>query len=228
MALQIVTLNANGLRDENKRMGLQQWLGHLSVDFVCLQETHVLSANEAIAWFSSYGWSSVVSPSSRHSCGTVLLFRPRYQILNLWFDSDGRFVLVEFSFRNVVFRIASLYAPNRNPNVMISLLLVFLSLIPRSPRLCAVISMLFFAGPLTGVLFPPILVGKALVLCFLSSRIAALSISGVLSILMVLVLRGISLTARSRLALILLAALMLGLLSPTPVLSSLALFLTTS
>ena len=115
MALQIVTLNANGLRDENKRMGFLQWLGHLPVDFVCLQETHALSANEATAWFSSYGWSSVVSPCSRHSCGTVLLFRLYYQILNSWFDSDGRFVLVEFSFRNVVFRIVSLYAPNRNP-----------------------------------------------------------------------------------------------------------------
>ena len=54
-------------------------------------------------------------PSSRHSCGTVLLFRPCYQTLNSWFDSDGRFVLVEFSFWNVVFCIPSLYASNRNP-----------------------------------------------------------------------------------------------------------------
>lgn len=76
MAFQLVTLNANGLRDDNKRMGFLQWLSHLSIDFVCLQETHVLSADEANMWFSSYGWSSVVSPGSRHSCGTVLLFRP--------------------------------------------------------------------------------------------------------------------------------------------------------
>ena len=34
--------------------------------------------------------------------------------MNSWFDSDGRFVLAEFSFR-VIFRIASLYAHNRNP-----------------------------------------------------------------------------------------------------------------
>ena len=115
MAFQLVTLNANGLRDDNKRMGFLQWLSHLSIDFVCLQETHVLPADEANMWFSSYGWSSVVSPGSRHSCGTVLLFRPCYQILSSWFDSDGRFVLAEFSFRGVTFRIASLYAPNRNP-----------------------------------------------------------------------------------------------------------------
>ena len=115
MAFQLVTLNANGLRDVNKRMSFLQWLSHLSVDFVCLQEVHVLSANEANTWFSSYGWSSVVSPGSQHSCGTVLLFRPRFQISNSWFDSDGRFVLAEFSFRSVIFRVASLYAPNRNP-----------------------------------------------------------------------------------------------------------------
>ena len=47
MPFQLVTLNANGLHDDNKRMGFLQWLSHLSVDFVCLQGTPVLSANEA-------------------------------------------------------------------------------------------------------------------------------------------------------------------------------------
>ena len=115
MAFKLATLNANSLRDDNKRMSFLQWLSHLSMDFVCLQETHVLSADKANMWCSSYGWSSVVSPGSHHSCGTILLFRPRYQLLDSWFDSDGRFVFAEFSFHGVTFRIASLYAPNRNP-----------------------------------------------------------------------------------------------------------------
>lgn len=52
-----LSLNVNGLRDINKRIGLLQWLSHLSLDFVCLQETHILSVDEGKIWFSAYGFS---------------------------------------------------------------------------------------------------------------------------------------------------------------------------
>ena len=43
MALSVVTLNANGLRDQSKRAGLLQWFRSLIVvpDIVCLQECHL-------------------------------------------------------------------------------------------------------------------------------------------------------------------------------------------
>ena len=34
---------------------------------------------------------------------------------NSWFELEGRFLMAEFSRRDSVFRIASVYAPNRNP-----------------------------------------------------------------------------------------------------------------
>ena len=111
-----LTLNVNGLRDANKRMALLQWLSHLSLDFACLQETHVTSVAECISWFSSYGFLSVVSPGSVHSCGSVILYRPRYTLQNSWVDSSGRFVLADFQHRDVIFRVACIYAPNRNPD----------------------------------------------------------------------------------------------------------------
>ena len=48
MALTILTLNVNGLRDNAKRAGLLMWLRALpSVpDVVCLQETHCTSLAE--------------------------------------------------------------------------------------------------------------------------------------------------------------------------------------
>lgn len=82
MDTSFITLNVNGLRDPNKRMALLQWLSHLSLDFVCLQETHVLSAVECTNWFSSYGYSTVTSPGSNHLCGSVILYRPRYSLVN--------------------------------------------------------------------------------------------------------------------------------------------------
>ena len=111
-----LTLNTNGLRDANKRMALLHWLSHLSLDFACLQETHVTSIAESNSWFSSYGFLSVVSPGSSHSCGSVILFRPKYSLLNSCTDSEGRFVLAEFQDRDVIFRVVCVYAPNRNPD----------------------------------------------------------------------------------------------------------------
>ena len=88
----------------------------MSLDFACLQETHVVSVNECNSWFLSYGFLSVVSPGSPHSCGSVILYRPCYTLVNTWIDDNHRFVHAEFERRNVTFRVACLYTPNRNPD----------------------------------------------------------------------------------------------------------------
>ena len=111
-----LSLNVNGLRDANKRLALMQWLSHLSLDFVCLQETHVLNSAECNAWFSSFGYLCLVSPGSAHSCGSVILYRPRYLLVNSWIGDDGRFLLADFRHHETSFRVACLYAPNRNPD----------------------------------------------------------------------------------------------------------------
>ena len=117
MALSILTLNCNGLRDQSKRNGLVQWLRSLpaSVDVVCLQETHCLSTKECSSWFLTSGFSSVLSPGSAHSCGCIVLFRPSLSLVNSWCDADGRFLQCEFSFRGKPFRVCCIYGPNRNP-----------------------------------------------------------------------------------------------------------------
>ena len=117
MALSILTLNCNGIRDQSKRVGLVQWLRSLPVgaDIVCLQETHCLSSSECSSWFLSSGFSAVVSPGSSHSCGCIVLFRPSLSLVNSWCDVSGRYLQVEFSFFGSSFRVCCVYAPNRNP-----------------------------------------------------------------------------------------------------------------
>ena len=117
MALSILTLNCNGIRDQSKRSGLLQWLRSLpvSVDVVCLQETHCVSVAECSLWFRSSGFDSVVSCGSSHSCGCIVLFRPSLSLVNSWSDSDGRFLQCEFSFCAKLFRVCCIYGPNRNP-----------------------------------------------------------------------------------------------------------------
>ena len=113
MALSILSLNCNGIRDQSKRNGLLQWLRSLSVsiDIVCLQETQA----ECSLWFQSSGFDSVVSGGSAHSCGCIVLFRPSLSLVNSWCDSAGRFVQCEFHCFAKLFRVCCIYGPNRNP-----------------------------------------------------------------------------------------------------------------
>ena len=110
-----VSLNVNGLRDANKRMSFLFWLSQSPVDIVCLQELHVLSCVECTSWFSAFGFLSVCSPGSTHSCGTVILYRPKFVLSRSSIDPNGRFVFAEFRLDEISFRVVSLYAPNRNP-----------------------------------------------------------------------------------------------------------------
>lgn len=66
MALSVLSLNCNGIRDHSKRTGFLQWLRSLpvSVDIVCLQETHCVSMADCSLLFVSSGFSSCVSPGS--------------------------------------------------------------------------------------------------------------------------------------------------------------------
>ena len=117
MALSVISLNVNGLRDPSKRSAFVQWLHSLpvQVDVVCLQETHCLSDVECNSWFSFCGFSFVVSPGTNRSGGCIVLYRPRLSLLNSSCDVPGRSVLCTFSFHGSTFRVLCLYAPNRNP-----------------------------------------------------------------------------------------------------------------
>ena len=116
MALSIISINVNGLRESFKSDGLVQWLRSLSVsvDVVCLQETHCTSDIECHSWFSSSGFSFVTTPGTRRSEGCIILFRPVLELGNSWCEFPGRSLLCEFSFHDVPFRVLCLYAPNRN------------------------------------------------------------------------------------------------------------------
>ena len=109
MAVQIISLNVNGIRNSDRRSGLLLWLRSLAVvpDVVCLQEAHCVSDVECQSWFRSSG--------SQKSCGCVILFLPSLSLVDVSSDDAGRFVSCEFRLQDKSFRVVSLYAPNRNP-----------------------------------------------------------------------------------------------------------------
>ena len=112
----LLTLNVNGLRCANKRLSFIHWLHSLNHDFICLQQLHFSDDAELLSWFSSFGFSIISSPGSVKSAGVAILYRPRFTLSNSWKDDSGRFIMGEFKVNDSVFRVANIYAPNRNPS----------------------------------------------------------------------------------------------------------------
>ena len=116
MALTVISVNVNGLRDGDKRLGFLQWLSHLSPSVVCLQETHAVCNDDLLSWFSRFGYLCAGSFGTNHSRGVVVLYRSVFECRSVVCEFDGHFVLVEFGLRGSVFHVASIYTPNRNPD----------------------------------------------------------------------------------------------------------------
>ena len=116
MALSIISINVNGLRDPDKRAGLIQWLHALPrlMLSVC-KNVIVFTMEECTLWFPSSGLFCAVSPGSNHSCGCIVFLRPSLSVVRSWYDDHGRFFQCEFSYLGKIFRVACVYAPNRYP-----------------------------------------------------------------------------------------------------------------
>lgn len=59
MATQIITLNAQGLRNALNRETMVQWLNCFRPEIVCLQETHATSLDEFSGWFANTNYQRV-------------------------------------------------------------------------------------------------------------------------------------------------------------------------
>jgi len=58
MSIVIVTLNVNGMSDNNKRNAIYHWCRKKKIDIVCLQETHSTDKVE-LKWKRE--WGQIVS-----------------------------------------------------------------------------------------------------------------------------------------------------------------------
>ena len=90
MALSLISINVNRLRDGNKRTGLLQFLRCLpnppppsppKPDLVCLQELHCVSEAEVRDWFRSSGFSVLASPGSSRSCGCAIFHKSKLTLV---------------------------------------------------------------------------------------------------------------------------------------------------
>lgn len=115
MALSVISLNVNGLRNTSKCSAFVQWLHGLPVQVNVVFTTHCLSDVECNSWFSFCGFSFVFSPGTTRSGGCIVVCLPSLSLLDSSCDVLGSSIICTFSFHGSSFCVLCLYAPNHNP-----------------------------------------------------------------------------------------------------------------
>ena len=110
--LKIVTLNVNGIRNNQKRQILSNHFSREKYDIICLQETHSASTDESL-WRKEWGGDIFSSHGERDSRGVAILasYRSGIKLVNPDSDKDGRIVTGDVSWKGINLSILCIYAP---------------------------------------------------------------------------------------------------------------------
>ncbi|KAJ8050198.1 hypothetical protein HOLleu_03304 [Holothuria leucospilota] len=110
--LSLMTLNVNGMWDSRKRSRIFQFCKSLGVDFVFLQETHIVN-EDVYAWSYECGGGLHASLGSVSSCRSVILVSPRWTSLVGKVDHEGRVICITIKHPCGSFILCNVYAPNQ-------------------------------------------------------------------------------------------------------------------
>ena len=115
-ALELLSLNANGLRDGRKRRSLFNWLKkYHKADgkIVFLQETHTDISNEA-DWFEDWGHKDIIfSHGNSRSKGVVIILPQSYDYVmnSKEIDPNGRYIALNLTIDTINLCVVNSYAP---------------------------------------------------------------------------------------------------------------------
>ena len=111
--LKILTYNINGLNSPAKRSKTFNCLKRQKLDIICLQETHIKKAHEALLECKSLGKVYKASADEKKRGVATYIKSPNLQVTDTLSDLDGRYLFLKLkSPDNSIWTIVNLYAPN--------------------------------------------------------------------------------------------------------------------
>ena len=113
VAFPIASLNVDGIRDDDKRARIFEYLRSLKHDFFLLQETHV-QTEDVEAWSAEWGGPCFWNPGGNKSRGVRIVCNVSlgFEELEVRRDMHGRLINVKLSLHDWKFQIMCVYAPN--------------------------------------------------------------------------------------------------------------------
>ena len=107
------SLNVRGINNKIKRRGVFEWATCKDIDILMLQECYCSKSN-VTEWSDEWKGKVIFSHGSKHSRGTMVLFRKGFdmEIVTKIEDKNGRFIILKSIIQGETFILINLYAPN--------------------------------------------------------------------------------------------------------------------
>lgn len=114
--IHFVSLNAQGLRDLNKRARLKQWMIQQKANILYIQETHFTKEMSRSLEQEFADWQVFHSFGKNNSRGVSIFIKKSLAFevnsAKTKIDNEGRYILIIASKENEIFTLLNLYAPN--------------------------------------------------------------------------------------------------------------------
>ena len=112
-SMKIVSLNARGLADKNKRQQVLRWRESKNSKVIFLQETHSTIDTE-LFWRSEWSGNLYFSHGTSNSRGTCILIHRSVPITthSVIPDPNGRYVIIDIDINGVRMTLCNVYGPN--------------------------------------------------------------------------------------------------------------------
>ena len=113
MKLQVTSLNVRGLGEAAKRRQIFHYFNINSFNIIFLQETHCTKTS-APYWVSEWGHKMYSSFGTKDSRGVSILIKNScsHTVHNCIVDEDGRYIILDISFDDILLTLVNLYGPN--------------------------------------------------------------------------------------------------------------------
>ena len=109
------SLNVRGLNNSIKRHAIFNWIKSKNIDIFMLQECYCVK-EESSTWEEEWGGKCFFSYGSKHSKGTMIIFKPGLDIdvISTKLDTDGRYIIINLEIQGKSFFFINVYAPNKS------------------------------------------------------------------------------------------------------------------
>lgn len=113
--IKVVSLNVNGLNIPHKRRILFDHLRKTKADLFLIQETHS-TPDSAKRWELEWGSKAFFCHGTKSSRGVAILVSRTlpFQLIKRISDEDGRLLCLDLEIEEVVYTLASVYAPTQD------------------------------------------------------------------------------------------------------------------
>ena len=110
----MISLNAQGLRNQNKRLRLNEWLNQQNASIFLIQETHFTTniENSVRTDFEHFHKYHSFGTNNSRGCSILIKDNLNFNLIDNKIDQEGRYNFINIEINKTIYSIFNIYAPN--------------------------------------------------------------------------------------------------------------------